>query len=83
MAMAKIGKIGSRSHLTPAARKTGSHCTFPSIHYAIFVAQRANITATRLAGLVEEQFCPALKARPRLSLNTTALRPCRPSELHS
>ncbi|MGF6178901.1 hypothetical protein ABIE33_007221 [Ensifer sp. 4252] len=36
---------------------------------------RVNITATRLAGLVEAQFCPARKARPRLSLQTTALRP--------
>ncbi|MCY1229633.1 hypothetical protein D9M68_444950 [compost metagenome] len=36
---------------------------------------RVNITATRLAGLVEAQFCPARKARPRLSLQTKALRP--------
>jgi hypothetical protein len=27
---------------------------FPTIHYAIFAAQRVNIIATRLAGLVKE-----------------------------
>ena len=48
---------------------------FHLIHYPIFVAQRANITATRLARLLEAQFCPARKARPRLGLQTTALRP--------
>lgn len=61
------GRQGSESSHGTTERR------FPMIHYAIFVAQKVNITAPRLAGLVEEQICPARKAR--LGPQTTALRP--------
>lgn len=41
---------------------------FRLIHYAIFLAQKVNITATSRAGLVGARFCPRLRRRPRLSL---------------
>lgn len=48
---------------------------FQTIHYAILLAQKVNITATRRATLVGARICPPLRRRPRLGLWTAALRP--------